>query len=141
MVRPKPRPHLTTEENEQAFFPMKKLLTHDEMRQQVADFKAQQKYERVRKMLDNERRAYESSWLMSERMLHLCHAIESSPASEQLTKCSVLAAQLRAELELYEQTRPMDDAEKAMIDDGWKRFQAAGLPELKPISTSLLPAP
>lgn len=104
---------------------MKKLLTHAEMRQQVADFKAQQKYDRVRKMLDDERRAYESSWTMSERMLHLCHAIEASPASEQLTKCSVLAAQLRHELEVYEQTRPLTKEEKAIIAEGWMRFSAA----------------
>lgn len=64
---------------------------------------------------------------MSERMLCLCYAIEASPASEQLTKCSVLAAQLRRELEIYEQTRPLYTDEKALINDAWKRFDGASL--------------
>lgn len=32
----------------------------------------------------------------SEKALALCHAIEAAGASEQLTKCSVLASELRA---------------------------------------------
>lgn len=89
---------------------MKKLL-HEEMLAQHED-----------PMVAAVREDYERLWLMSERALHLCHAIERSPASEQLTKCSLLAAQLRKELELYEQTRPMTTAETKMIDKAWRRF-------------------
>lgn len=82
---------------------------------------------KIEEILNNERRAYETSWLMSERALHLCHAIEASPASEQLTKCSVLAAQLRRELEIYEQTRPLTAEETASIQAAWKRHSAVPL--------------
>jgi len=34
----------------------------------------------------------------SEKALALCHAIEAAGASEQLTKCSVLASELREQL-------------------------------------------
>ena len=34
----------------------------------------------------------------SEKALALCHAIEAAGASEQLTKCSVLASDLRADI-------------------------------------------
>lgn len=90
----------------------------------LAPLLGENRYTRVQRMLAQERADYESSWLMSERMLHICHAIEASPASEQLTKCSVLAAQLRRELELYEQTRPMTPEETARIQAAWKSFSA-----------------
>lgn len=54
--------------------------------------------------------------LMSEQALALCHEIEAQSANEQLTKCSVLASQLRRELEIYEQTRPLTDEENARIE-------------------------
>lgn len=73
-------------------------------------------------ILDGLRADYENATLMSERALHLCHAIERSPASEQLTKCSLLAAQLRKELERYEETRPMTARENALINAAWKLY-------------------
>jgi hypothetical protein len=73
--------------------------------------------------------------LLSEIALDLCHAIESQPGCEQLTKCSVLASQLRQELERYEQTRPLTADETAMIDRAWKAHEAAGdaLAQIKPV--------
>lgn len=35
---------------------------------------------------------------LAEKALALCHAIEAAGASEQLTKCSVLASELRADI-------------------------------------------
>lgn len=41
----------------------------------------------------------------SEIAQHLCEELERWPASEQQTRLSLLASQLRKELETYEQTR------------------------------------
>lgn len=38
----------------------------------------------------------------SEKTLALCHAIEAAGASEQLTKCSVIASSLHTEIEAKE---------------------------------------
>jgi len=56
--------------------------------------------------------------------LDLCHAIEESPACAQQTKCSLLAAELRRELEIYQDTRPLTDVEKAKIQIGWQMLKA-----------------
>lgn len=40
----------------------------------------------------------------SEKALALCHAIEAAGTSEQLTKCSVLASELKTEIESQETT-------------------------------------
>lgn len=81
-------------------------------------------------LLDRDESRLESSWLLSERALRLCHAIERAPASEQLTKCSILAAQLRAELETYEVTRPLTDHEQSLVRDGWIALSASS-PNIK----------
>lgn len=63
--------------------------------------------------------------LLSEQALDLCHAIERGVACEQLTKCSVLAAELRKEIEVYEDTRPLTDEERNRIAIGWNTYRAA----------------
>lgn len=57
----------------------------------------------------------------SEKALVLCHAIEAAGASEQLTKCSVIASELRTEIQ----------AEKARVDTlaaKMKKFVAENYP-------------
>ena len=54
----------------------------------------------------------------------LCEEIERYPASEQQTKCSLLASQLRKELEIYEETRPMTPDENELIEKATKQFMA-----------------
>lgn len=89
----------------------------------VAPLFGEKRYEAVKRRLNRERDEYQSKRLLSEQALDLCHAIEGGVACEQLTKCSVLAAQLRKELEHYEATRPLTAHENAQIAAGWKRLQ------------------
>lgn len=62
--------------------------------------------------------------MLTEIALALCHDIERWPASEQLTKCSLLAAELREQLGIYEDTRPLTERERKLIDEGWKKLNA-----------------
>lgn len=63
--------------------------------------------------------------LPSEMMYDLCLVLEAYPASEQHTKCSILASELRRELEAYEASRPLTSEENAMIERGLKKFLSA----------------
>lgn len=51
----------------------------------------------------------------TEKALELCHAIEAAGASEQLTKCSVLASALRAEVAQLETVAAGMEAERNKI--------------------------
>lgn len=82
----------------------------------------EKRYAAVKRRIERERDEYQSSRLLSEQALDLCHAIEKSGfACEQLTKCSLLASQLRQELEIYEQVRPLTWGEKQKINDAWQK--------------------
>lgn len=98
--------------------------THSELGPELNAARIQRALEMHGPLLACDESRLESSWLLSERALRLCHAIERAPASEQLTKCSVLAAQLRAELETYEATRPLTEHEQSLIRDGWTALSA-----------------
>lgn len=106
---------------------MKKLLSHDEMRKQLRDFRDTQQRESDFAKVDEAVSALvdASNMLLSEIAQTLCEEIEKSPASEHLTKCSVLASELRREIETYEQTRPLTPEEKAKVDWAWQRFRAS----------------
>lgn len=54
----------------------------------------------------------------TEKSLALCHAIEAAGASEALTKCSVLASELHAEMQRL-----------AQLAERMKRFVAENYPE------------
>jgi hypothetical protein len=92
--------------------------THSELGPELNAARIQRALEMHGPLLALDESRLESSWLLSERALRLCHAIERAPASEQLTRCSVLAARLRAELETYEATRPLTEHEQALIKEG-----------------------
>lgn len=67
-------------------------------------------------------------FMPSEIALYMCQELERYPASEAQTALSVRAAQLRADLQRYEETRELADDEKALIVQGWAKLQAAGRP-------------
>lgn len=73
------------------------------------------------------RRDYQATRTLPEMALDLCHAIEGSPACAQQTKCSLLASELRRELEIYQDTRPLTDDEKAKIEIAWQKLKAIPL--------------
>lgn len=56
-----------------------------------------------------------------EKSLALCHAIEAAGASEALTKCSVLASELRTEI-------VAETARLARLSESMKRFVAEYYP-------------
>jgi len=85
-----------------------------------SDLLGEKRYAAVKRRIERERDEYQSTRLLSEQALDLCHAIERGVACEQLTKCSVLAAQLRQELERYEDTRPLTKWENERIAVAWK---------------------
>lgn len=99
--------------------------THSELGPELNAARIQRALEMHGPLLACDESRLESSWLLSERALRLCHAIERAPASEQLTKCSILAAQLRAELEIYEATRPLTEHEQSLVRDGWSALSAS----------------
>ena len=58
---------------------------------------------------------------LSEKSLALCYAIEAAGASEALTKCSVLASELRTEI-------VTETARLARLSESMKRFVAEYYP-------------
>ncbi len=58
----------------------------------------------------------------SEKALALCHAIEAAGASEQLTKCNVLASELRTEIQA-------ESARIAALAGKMKKFVSENYPE------------
>lgn len=67
-------------------------------------------------------------FMPSEIAEYMCQELERYPASEAQTALSVRAAQLRADLQRYEETRELDAGEKAQVAHAVTMFREANRP-------------